>query len=88
MSSMKKDNTGYDIKQLFIGMLLAHRFKSNLHGSGHTRYMFRTYPVHVPDQIVGFPMLIAKEVFKYTGIDYQIFDISDLSLFDRVPSGS
>jgi hypothetical protein len=55
---MKKDNTGYDIKQLFIGMLLVHRFKPNLQ-------RIRTYSVHVPDQIVDFPMLIAKEVFKY-----------------------
>jgi hypothetical protein len=62
MSSMKKDNTGYDIKQLFIGMLLAHRFQSN-------QYRIRTYPVHVPDLIVDFPMVIAKEVFKYTGIE-------------------
>ncbi len=71
MSSMKKDNTGYDIKQLFIGMFLVHRFQSNLQ-------RIRTYPVHVPDQIVDFPMLIAKEYFKYTGTEYQIFNISDL----------
>ena len=44
MSSMKKDNTGYDIKQLFIGMLLVYRFASNqtCNGSGHTQFMFRT----------------------------------------------